>query len=228
MLKSKEIIREIIEDITSGKYKHDEKMPSESQLAIKYGCNRHTIRKVTESLIERGYLSRVHGGPTYVNKLPSNHSLNFSSLLELYGEDAISTKVMKFKLEVANTEVASRLKIEEGSKVWAIERIRYVNTTPTHMEETYISYALLPDLKEEDCKHSLLNYVENSYDYEVSHAIKNISAIILDLKEAEYLELPPNSLAIKIENTGYLTNGRPYEYSINKHRDNNITYYAKR
>ena len=52
-MKSKEIIRDIIEDITLEKYKVDERMPSESQLAIKYNCNRHTVRKVTESLIER-------------------------------------------------------------------------------------------------------------------------------------------------------------------------------
>ena len=69
LLKSKEIIRDIIEDITLGKYKVDERMPSESQLAIKYNCNRHTIRKVTENLIERGYLRRIHGGPTYINSL---------------------------------------------------------------------------------------------------------------------------------------------------------------
>ena len=66
-MKSKEIIRDIIEDITLEKYKVDERMPSESQLAIKYNCNRHTVRKVTESLIERGYLRRIHGGPTYIN-----------------------------------------------------------------------------------------------------------------------------------------------------------------
>ena len=92
MLKSKEIIRDIIEDITLEKYKVDERMPSESQLAIKYNCNRHTVRKVTESLIERGYLRRIHGGPTYINGLPSNHILNFSSLLELYGESSITSK----------------------------------------------------------------------------------------------------------------------------------------
>ena len=228
MLKSKEIIRDIIEDITLGKYKVDERMPSENQLAIKYNCNRHTVRKVIEILIERGYLRRIHGGPTYINSLPSNHSLNFSSLLELYGESAITSKVVKFKLEVATPKICNILKLEKGSKVWSIIRIRYVSTTPSHTEETFIPYSLLPDLKEEDCLHSLLHYVENSFDYEVSHAIKNISAIKLSKKDCEYLQLPEDSLALQIENTGYLTNGRPYEYSINKHRDNNITYYAKR
>lgn len=228
MLKSKDIIRDIIEDITSGKLETDSRIPSESQLAIKYDCNRHTIRKVTESLIERGYLRKIHGGPTFVNPLPSNHSLNLSSLFELHGENNITSKVVKFRLKVASQEVCNILKLELGSKVWHIVRIRYVANTPSHMEETYIPYSLFPDLKKEDCLHSLLHYVENTLDYEVSHAIKNISAIKLSKKECEYLELPEESLAIQIDNTGYLTNGRAYEYSVNKHRDNNIVYYAKR
>ena len=227
-MKSREIIRDIIEDITSGKLKTDEKMSSESQLAIKYNCNRHTVRKVIESLIERGYLRKIHGGPAYINSLPSDHTLNLSSLLELYGENSVTSKILKFKLESASSEICNILKLDEGSKVWSIIRVRYVGDTPSHIEETFISYSLLPDLKKEDCLHSILHYVENSFDYEVSHAIKNISAVKLSKKDCEYLNLPEDSLALQIENTGYLTNGRPYEYSINKHRDNNITYYAKR
>ena len=199
-----------------------------AQLGRIIGISRQGAHKCAKSLIERGYLRKIHGGPTYINGLPSNHILNFSSLLELYGESSITSKVVKFKLEVATPEICNMLKLDEGSKVWSIIRIRYVSTTPSHTEETFIPYSLLPDLKEEDCLHSLLHYVESSFDYEVSHAIKNISAIKLSKKDCEYLQLPEDSLALQIENTGYLTNGRPYEYSINKHRDNNITYYAKR
>ena len=227
-MKHKEIIRNIIEDITSEKYKIDDRIPSEAQLAIKYNCNRHTIRKATESLIERGYLRKIYGGPTYVNSLPSNNILNFSSLSELHSKDTVTSKIIKFNLEVATPEICSILKIDKGSKVWSLIRIRYASKTPSHMEETFIPYSLFPELKKENCLNSLLDYVENSFDYEVSHAIKNISAITLSSMDCEYLQLPLGSLALQIENTGFLTNGRPYEYSINKHRDNNITYYAKR
>lgn len=227
-MKSKEIVNDLIEGITSGAIPKDSRLPSETQLGIRYECNRHTIRKVLEGLIERGYLRKVHGGPTFVNTLPSDHSLNLSSLCELYGDDIVKSKIIKFKKETASLELCSILKIKENSKVWVIKRIRYVSGSPSHMEETYMPYSLFPDLTQNDCEGSLLQYVEHILDYEVSHAIKNINAVKLSNEECSYLNLPNESLALQIENTGYLTNDRVYEYSINKHRDNNITYYAKR
>jgi len=33
---------------------------------------------------------------------------------------------------------------------------------------------------------------------------------------------------MQVENTGYLTNGRVYEYSISKSRENTFCYYCRR
>ncbi|MGG7176838.1 GntR family transcriptional regulator [Clostridium paraputrificum] len=227
-MKSKDIIRDLIEKITLGEIPIDSRIPSEAQLAIKYDCNRHTIRKVLESLIERGYLRKAHKGPTYVNSLPSDHSLTLSSFYELHKSDNIKTEVIKFKLIKASDKISNILKIDTGSKIWSIIRVRYVGTVPNHIEETYMPYSIFENLSLEHCSTSILNYVEEECGYEISHGIKSIKAIKLNNKNSNLLKLPEDSLALQIEHTGYLTNGRVYEYSVNTHGDNNITYYAKR
>ena len=88
--------------------------------------------------------------------------------------------------------------------------------------------SLFPNLTKQNCEASLLSYIEYDNDYEISHGIKNISAVILTNEEMDLSNKQDSNLAIQVENIGYLTNGRVYEYSINKHFNNSIVFYAKR
>ena len=106
--------------------------------------------------------------------------------------------------------------------------MRCINTRIDHIEYIYMPVSLFPNLTKQNCEASLLSYIEYDNNYEISHGIKNISAIILTEEETELSNCKESNLAIQVENIGYLTNGRVYEYSINKHFNNSIVYYAKR
>lgn len=227
-MKSKDILKDLIESIVCGELEVNSKFPSESNLAQKYECNRHTIRKVMDVLIERGYARKSHGGPTFVNELPCTYSLNLSSQYDLYSAKDIHTKVLNLKQIVADDNICEKLQIDKGSKVWYITRLRCINTKIDHIEYIYMPISLFPNLTKQNCEASLLSYIEYDNDYEISHGIKNISAVILTNEEMELSNKQDSNLAIQVENIGYLTNGRIYEYSINKHFNNSIVYYAKR
>lgn len=227
-MKSKYILKDLIESIVCGELEKDSKFPSEANLAQKYECNRHTIRKVMNVLIERGYVRKSHGGPTYINELPSTYSLNLSSKYDIYSAKDINTKVLNFKKIAADDTICEKLQIDKEEKVWHIIRLRCVNTRVDHIEYIYMPVSLFPDLKIQNCEASLLSYIEFDNEYEISHGIKNISAINLSEYELNLCNNNSSNLAIQIENIGYLTNGRVYEYSINKHFNNSIVYYAKR
>lgn len=227
-MKSKDILKDLIESIVCGELEVNSKFPSESNLAQKYECNRHTIRKVMDVLIERGYARKSHGGPTFVNELPCTYSLNLSSQYDLYSAKDIHTKVLNLKQIVAEDNICEKLQIDKGSKVWYITRLRCINTKIDHIEYIYMPISLFPNLTKQNCEASLLSYIEYDNDYEISHGIKNISAVILTNEEMELSNKQDSNLAIQVENIGYLTNGRVYEYSINKHFNNSIVYYAKR
>lgn len=227
-MKSKDILKDLIESIVCGELEVNSKFPSESNLAQKYECNRHTIRKVMDVLIERGYARKSHGGPTFVNELPCTYSLNLSSQYDLYSAKDIHTKVLNLKQIVAEDNICEKLQIDKGSKVWSITRLRCINTKIDHIEYIYMPISLFPNLTKQNCEASLLSYIEYDNDYEISHGIKNISAVILTNEEMELSNKQDSNLAIQVENIGYLTNGRVYEYSINKHFNNSIVYYAKR
>ncbi|MGL5069482.1 MAG: GntR family transcriptional regulator [Sarcina sp.] len=224
----KEITKDLIKKIIIGELKELSKIDSESKLAQKYDCNRHTVRAAMKDLIDKGYIVKPPNGSSYINKLPENHILNLSSMCELHIADKLNTKVLSFKQKEASKKISEKLEITEGKKVWKIIRARYVNDKFKHIEYTYMPFSLFPDLTLEICKESILTYIDSKEEFNISHSYKTIEAVFFSTKESELLHLPVNSLALKIENLAFLNNGRPYEYSINKHFNQKIDFFAKR
>lgn len=228
-MRCKDITQDIIEQILSGELARDSRLPSEAKLSEQYGCNRHTIRKAVDALIERGYVRRQHSGHAYVNHDPSKYSLKLGSLYDLYAARDIRTDVLHFEKISSDENVAARLRLRAGEPVWSIVRVRWAMGRPHHIEYTFMPVAILPNLIQKDCEASVMAYIEYTLELEISHGIKTMRAAVLDAFEAEALGLNVGDLAIQIENVGYLADGRIYEYSINRHRnDEGITYYAKR
>ncbi|GHP13545.1 GntR family transcriptional regulator [Lentilactobacillus fungorum] len=59
--------KSIKNNIVNGKYKIDEKIPTESELMAMYSVSRYTIRRAVGDLEHEGYIYRVQGGGMYVN-----------------------------------------------------------------------------------------------------------------------------------------------------------------
>ena len=228
-MRSREIIQDMIEGILSGEIERDSKLPSEAKLSEQYECNRHTLRKAIEYLIERGYVRKTHSGHAYVNHDPSKYSLKLGSLYDLFSAKDIKTEVLQFEKQQPTSEVACKLRIKADEKIWSIIRVRWSMGKPHHIEYTAMPVGLFPNLTAKDCEASLLAYIEYELDMEISHGIKTIKAATITGFESEALHLNPGDLVLQIENVGYLTNGRIYEYSVNRHcNDEGITYYARR
>jgi GntR family phosphonate transport system transcriptional regulator len=62
-------------DITSGRYAPAQRLPNESQLAERFGVNRHTLRQAVRQLVHEGHLRVLHGSGTYVRELVLDYAL---------------------------------------------------------------------------------------------------------------------------------------------------------
>ena len=228
-MKSRDIVSDMIELILSDELERDSRLPSEAKLSEQYTCNRHTVRRAVDSLIERGYVRKTHTGHSYVNHDPSKYSLKLGSLFDLYSARDIKSEILKFEKQTPSPEVAAKLKLKPEDKIWSIIRVRWAMGKPHHIEYTHLPMTLFPDLTQKDCEASLMAYIEYTMEMEISHGIKTMKAAQVNSFEADALHLSVGDLAIHIENVGFLSNGRIYEYSINRHcNDEGITYFAKR
>ncbi|KRL22740.1 GntR family transcriptional regulator [Lentilactobacillus kisonensis] len=64
--------KNIKNNIINGKYKINEKIPTESELMAMYSVSRYTIRRAVGDLEHEGYIYRVQGGGMYVNDWINN------------------------------------------------------------------------------------------------------------------------------------------------------------
>lgn len=70
----------IIETIKSDELTPGDKIYSENEMAIKFDISRHTVRQALGELVSEGWLYRVQGKGTYVNRDPGEHSKNSKTI----------------------------------------------------------------------------------------------------------------------------------------------------
>lgn len=70
------VTRQIRQDITSGRWKVNDKIPSEGELMEMYSVGRSTIREAVRSLVEVGILRVQQGSGTFVNDIGLSETID--------------------------------------------------------------------------------------------------------------------------------------------------------
>ena len=126
--------------------------------------------------------------------------------------------MIDFTVVKADAKIAEKLKIKETSFVYKIYRVRLVDDKPTVIEETYMPIDLITSLKIEHVENSIYDYIENDLGLKIQSGHRTITVRRTTDEEANYLSLEKgDSVAVAVQ-TGYLTNGAAFEYSISTHR----------
>ena len=60
-----QVARDLAEEIRSGRFRPDSRLPSEAELAQQYGVARVTVRRAVAKLRDEGMLVTVHGRGTF-------------------------------------------------------------------------------------------------------------------------------------------------------------------
>ncbi len=90
------IVSEIKGQINRGKYQVGQKIPSENELAKKYGVSRQTVRKALSSLQEDDYITAVHGKGTFVKQRIFHSSTTKNiAVITTYMSDYIFPRVIQ-------------------------------------------------------------------------------------------------------------------------------------
>lgn len=95
-LKYVTIIEEIKKDILSGKIKEGDQITSENKLCEKYKVSRHTVRKAIAELVNKGYLTSIHGkGTFYTQKFRNDTPSHNIAVITTYISDYIFPHVIQ-------------------------------------------------------------------------------------------------------------------------------------
>ncbi|HEY3589113.1 MAG TPA: GntR family transcriptional regulator [Buttiauxella sp.] len=223
---------EIKERIKSGIlnqiYKKGESIPSERELASLYGVTRVTVQKAVDSLVQEGFIERIHGKGMFVlknsgtnvyllNNETSDSILGFSR--EFQGRVKVSSKLLSFNVIQADATLAQHLEISAGENVWFIRRIRLLDGNPVLVEDSNIPQSVIATIPETILREgSLYGYIEEYTGKKIKDADSIIEAALFDEELAPLLNVACGQPMLKITEVTRLADKTAFNYSISYNR----------
>jgi GntR family transcriptional regulator, arabinose operon transcriptional repressor len=99
MHKYREIVERLQDDISSGKYKSGQRLPSEAELVRRYRASRMTVFRAMHELQNMGLITRRVGSGTFVSSSVTSGSLVFGLLIPELGQTEIFEAICKGMME---------------------------------------------------------------------------------------------------------------------------------
>ena len=213
-------------NIESGVWPAEEKLPTESELCRQYGVSRMTVRQAVSELATEGYLTRRKGMGTFVNqrKAKISTALDVNRIGKEEGREHPSRKLLDVRKEKASPHIAGILEIPEGSAVYSIRRVNYgSDQKPSIYSHIRLAGALVPDLRQHlDTITDGLHRFLDRKGYAITTIRQTIQVDHADQEVARVLDIPQGTPILTITNVGYTAQGLPVEYTVDSSRSTSI------
>ena len=223
----KEIMRE---RIRSGEWKPGELIPSERELSEKYGISRMTARQAITELVNEGLFYREQGKGTFVSQRKITqqliHLTGFTEDIRARGQRP-GTKVLSATMHPADEETAGKLRINPGTPIFRLQRLRLADDEPLAIELSQISFKGCEGLLEEDLEHnSLYRLLEAKYGLALMEADQELEAGLTGSEEAQLLKISVARPVLFTRRITYTDRNQPIEYAKAVYCGNKYTFYT--
>ncbi len=183
------IIDKLLSDIVVGKYKENDKLPSENELADIYKVTRITVRKAYNRLEEMGYLYSKQGKGRYLKgkqlkiDLHLSGSVSFSDKMKDKGYNFYTKNMFCERIEY-NEKIYDELAIDKNGSVYKIGRLRFVDNMPIALHISYVAKSLFKDI------HRVGGEIKSMFEYYRSKGYNefNSSKSVLSVSFPTYYE----------------------------------------
>ncbi|HLR26026.1 MAG TPA: GntR family transcriptional regulator [Fodinibius sp.] len=216
------------QQIESGSYRIDEKLPSENEFAEKFGVSRVTVRRALQTLENERRIYRRQGLGSFVKDNRPHQSMvrltDFVEDMKRAGMEA-SSSVIQLKPVPAPEHIASILKIEPGDTLIRLDRLRRGDNQPIAFDCTWLPmfYGQLIenfDLEE----NTIYRILEQEYDIPVEKGRYRIKAKNADAYLAEYLDVSEGQALLLIDRLSLTMGEKPIYYQQRYYRTDRIVY----
>ncbi|RMI38853.1 GntR family transcriptional regulator [Streptomyces triticirhizae] len=213
----REHLLELIEERRPG-----DAIPSERSLCARLEVSRPTLRAAVDELVATGQLVREHGRGMFIAPGKITQELvpgAGDSLAVPPASGAWTSRLLRFAVQAAGVRVGRKLRMSPAERVFAVARLRLVETVPMAIEYLHLPVDLVPDLTEDDlAAGDLYDHLRDRHAVQVSQASQSIEPTVVSEAEAELLDVPPFSPALLFGRVTTDTTGRTVEYCHSLYR----------
>jgi GntR family transcriptional regulator len=181
-------VRDYLRSLVTHELAVGDAIPSERLLCERFGVSRMTVRQAVDALVVDGLLEREQGRGTFVAPTKMDIEVRLAS----FGEDMRrrgmepSSKVLAAEEVAATPDIADALELLPGELVFSLHRVRYADSKPMAIEQTWVPSRLAPGLFDDGAPDSVYGELRRR-GLEPDWGEDTVAAAEIDAKDAELL-----------------------------------------
>lgn len=206
----------LVDEIESGTWNANERIPSENKLSETYGLSRMTVRSVISDLVKESVLYRVQGKGTFVAEKIVTISpayIGIREQLEKMGYE-VKTKIIEYSIDPCPNTVAKKLDLEVGTPVFMVKRVRYIKGEPISLHISYVNAEYSEQLTKEKLEKEQLCVLLNE-EYGIIRKVvsETLESVLASEEEADLMAVEKGHPLILLKDILYNQDDNPYEYT---------------
>ena len=211
----KQIAAALQRDITDSVYSPGGRLPTEAALSMRFGVNRHTVRRALEELSREGLVRVEQGRGTFVAEDVLDYTVEqrtrFSEWIRRHNKEP-SGEVLQLREIPADAQVAVGLGVRKGAKIVLFERLGFADGRPVSLARHHFRQrGMLDALRVHTGITEALRSIGVA-DYQ--RQVTRVTARLPTPTEAERLRMPRNRPVLICENVNVDTGGAVVEFAI--------------
>lgn len=227
VLKLRDAINSMIEERG---LKPGDRLPTEAELTQAFRISRPALREALKLLEQDGSIYVKHGKGRFVSaaaalqvERPITCFESVTDMVRRFGYKP-TNRVLSISEETPSEDVQAALRLESGSRVIKLERLRMQGEEVLVYCVDYIPRSIIPDrLYDIDWSGSLLDLLER-YEQRPSMSTATASAVMLPQEVSERNDLHDFGPAFLVTEVAYTSNGTPVIFAKDYHRGSRFTF----
>jgi GntR family transcriptional regulator, phosphonate transport system regulatory protein len=145
----RQIARALQDEIAAGVHEVGGQLPTEAQLSVRFGVNRHTVRRALEDMSRQGLVRVEQGRGSFVAEETIDYEVvprtRFSEWIRRHNKEP-SGRVLELGEVAADATVAGALGLRPGARVVRLARLGLADDVPVSLSSHHFSPVRLPGI----------------------------------------------------------------------------------
>ena len=203
-------------EIADGHYRPGDKLPTEAQLAGRFGVNRHTVRHAIRALVDDKLVHTRRGAGAFVAQVPTDYPIGkrvrFHQNVAAAGRTP-AKQVLSVETRTAGPEEREALLLRDDALVHVYEGLSLADGHPIALFRSVFPAALFPDLPSALRRSASVTHALDAAgvtDY--TRASPRLPAKVASATQALHLHIAEGAPILRSVAINVDPSGRPIEY----------------
>lgn len=206
----------ILRSLKDGEWKPGDMIPSETELAVRFGVSQGTARRAIDELAAENVLVRRQGRGTFVaSHLQRVNQFRFLKLRPDDGDlEALGGKVLECRRTRPTAAMARQLRLRPGEAVILTRRVLRFGDKATVLDEIWLPAERFKGFSAEGFESYqglLYGYLEAEFGVQMLRAEERLKAVLAQSEQAELLGVEVGTPLLQVDRVSFTYEEQPVE-----------------